>query len=265
MNEPSNFCNGEYPIGCRVVIGPPYSENTTDIPLPDQQEMVKWGMFVLQERARTDALPASPPIPLATPPFIPGQATWGLQSLDDSTLAMNARQNLSSLHYNTHSLYGYFESIATLRALVNLNQNRPFLLSRSTFVGSGKYTAHWTGDNSATWESMAVRFVFRVQYVLVWTLSSIFPLSQLADLDSAHSFILVVWYSDGWCRHLRFPSRHECRAVRALDAGAPGTASFSDIDSSYSQSYYIFSQFLCSSAEFSILIYSARHAVSLLS
>ena len=44
-----------------------------------------------------------------------------------------------------HTHAGLTEAIATSKALENIRQNRSFVLSRSTFPGSGSHTAKWTG------------------------------------------------------------------------------------------------------------------------
>ncbi|KAG6579196.1 Alpha-xylosidase 1, partial [Cucurbita argyrosperma subsp. sororia] len=79
----------------------------------------------------------------------------GLQApIGFKTIATSAVHYNGVLEYNAHSIYGFSQSIATHKALLALEGKRPFILSRSTFVGSGKYAAHWTGDNQGTWNDL---------------------------------------------------------------------------------------------------------------
>lgn len=132
MNEVSNFCNDNghnqvcvlnvsCPNGCCVSCTTPDSSNKYDFP-----------------------------------PWVP-HVYHG--SLGGKTLPMSALHAGGVLEYNAHNMYGFMESIATNIALTAITGERPFLLSRSTFPGSGSYTAHWTGDNAATWADLAVSIV----------------------------------------------------------------------------------------------------------
>ncbi|XP_071714287.1 alpha-xylosidase 1-like [Rutidosis leptorrhynchoides] len=70
------------------------------------------------------------------------------------TIATSAVHYNGVREYDAHSLYGFTEAIATYKALRALKGKHPFILSRSTFVGSGRYAAHWTGDNQASWNDI---------------------------------------------------------------------------------------------------------------
>ncbi|XP_053512591.1 maltase-glucoamylase isoform X2 [Artibeus jamaicensis] len=85
------------------------------------------------------------------PPFTPRVLD---RLLFARTLCMEA-EFYWGLHYDVHSLYGYSMARATDAALKSIfPQKRNFILSRSTFAGSGKFAAHWLGDNAATWEDL---------------------------------------------------------------------------------------------------------------
>lgn len=56
-----------------------------------------------------------------------------------------------------HNVLGMLNSKATYDGLLKLRPNeRPFVLTRATYVGGQRYAATWTGDNSSTWNHMRI-------------------------------------------------------------------------------------------------------------
>ena len=82
--------------------------------------------------------------PLDFPPY-QIQNLYG--RLSTKTIAMSATHYGNVSVYNAHNLYGLTEQIATNRALSEIRQKRPFLLTRSSFLSTGRHSAKWTGDN----------------------------------------------------------------------------------------------------------------------
>lgn len=59
-------------------------------------------------------------------------------------LATNATHAEGQVELDVHNLWGLMEEKATHLALQEIHPGkRPFLISRSTFVSSGRWTGHW--------------------------------------------------------------------------------------------------------------------------
>ncbi|KAL9258367.1 Alpha-glucosidase-like protein [Drosera capensis] len=75
--------------------------------------------------------------------------------INERTVRASAMHFGNISEYDAHNLNGYLEAKSYSCCVNQGNRRKTFCTMRSTFVGSGKYTAHWTGDNEATWEDLA--------------------------------------------------------------------------------------------------------------
>ncbi|KAH7682601.1 alpha-D-xyloside xylohydrolase protein [Dioscorea alata] len=132
MNEASNFCTGK-------------CELPKDHPCPIPNSSEPW-VCCLDCKNITSTRWDEPPYKI--------NASGAHVALGFKTIATSAEHYNGVLEYNAHSIYGFSQAVATHKALLGLEGKRPFILTRSTFVGSGAYAAHWTGDNKGTWNDI---------------------------------------------------------------------------------------------------------------
>ncbi|MFC6095589.1 TIM-barrel domain-containing protein [Flavobacterium qiangtangense] len=58
-------------------------------------------------------------------------------------------------HLRYHNIYGFLMVKASREGIAKANpEKRPFILSRSNFLGGQKFAATWTGDNVSSWEHL---------------------------------------------------------------------------------------------------------------
>jgi alpha-glucosidase len=58
-------------------------------------------------------------------------------------------------HRRYHNLYGMLMVRSSRDGIMDVNpEKRPFILSRSNFLGGQRYAATWAGDNASTWEHL---------------------------------------------------------------------------------------------------------------
>ncbi|KAF9570843.1 hypothetical protein EC968_001331 [Mortierella alpina] len=127
--------------------------------------------------------------------------------LEYRTISVDALHHGDITEYDAHNLYGHMEGIATYQALRTIQPTKkPFILSRSTFVGSGQYVAKWTGDNQSTEEDMRASIAGLLNFQL-------FGISMVgADIggfgDAASDELLIRWHQLG--AFYPFMRNHNC-------------------------------------------------------
>lgn len=79
--------------------------------------------------------------------------------VDEKTMPLNDVQHYGGwLHKDVHNAYGFYQTMGTHLGLLQRSRVslRPFVLTRSHFAGSQRYTAMWTGDNNADWNYLRI-------------------------------------------------------------------------------------------------------------
>jgi len=82
----------------------------------------------------------------------------GSGSIPASTFPMDTVHNTDigpRPHAEIHNVYGMLETMATREGMLRARPNeRPFIITRSTYAGGQRYAAQWSGDNYGTWDHL---------------------------------------------------------------------------------------------------------------
>ena len=179
-------------------------------------------------------------------PYIPGYRKGVKEGLSSKSISENAIINENYTVYDTKPLLSYFQAKLTYNYLNESLQKRPFILSRSASLGSGKYTYHWSGDNLSSFgdlkNSISSIFNFNI-FGIPFTGSDI-----CGFMENASKELCIRWYNLGvfypFSRNHNFLNSKE-QYPWSFDDGKNDTINIikKSINIRYSLLRYMYSQF----------------------
>ncbi|KAJ1349300.1 hypothetical protein KIN20_004792 [Parelaphostrongylus tenuis] len=94
----------------------------------------------------------------------PDLFTWNDMNEPSVFSGPEVTMNKDALHYGdiehreVHNMYGFLQHSSTFQGQMHRTggRDRPFILTRSGFVGTQRTAAVWTGDNTAEWGHLAI-------------------------------------------------------------------------------------------------------------
>jgi alpha-glucosidase (family GH31 glycosyl hydrolase) len=179
-------------------------------------------------------------------PYIPGYRKGIKETLSSKSISENAIINKNYTVYDTKPLLSYFQVKHTYNYLKDNLQKRPFILSRSASLGSGKFTYHWSGDNLSSFgdlkNSISSIFNFNI-FGIPFTGSDI-----CGFMENASKELCLRWYNLGvfypFSRNHNFLNAKE-QYPWSFDEGKNDTINIikKSINIRYSLLRYMYSQF----------------------
>lgn len=81
--------------------------------------------------------------------YVPGN-----ENLNTATLNLNAVHASGATEFDIHNKFAFMQSMETEKTMASQLKTRPFIMSKSSISGSGKYAHTYSGDNESTWLAM---------------------------------------------------------------------------------------------------------------
>ena len=128
-------------------------------------------------------------------PYIPGYRKGVKETLSLKSISENALIYENNTVYDTKPLLSFYQAKYTYHFLNSDLKKRPFILSRSTSIGSGKYAFHWLGDNLSTFENLknSISGIFNFNmFGIPFTGSDI-----CGFMENASNNLCIRWYNLG--------------------------------------------------------------------